>query len=735
MHTATLSTFYLNLSSMNPSLKKGVLAALTCVYMILFSFSPAAAQDGTISGTLTDAGTKKSLPFAFISILKKDSVVRNTMTDANGAFRINVPAGTYSVKADHPGYKSGRTDVVIISAGKTAALNLAIYPENKTLSLGNVEEKQDKTKNSQGTSGGGKKNEMEKQGPILNAPKPDVNLLMVDPSPPPTQKDVTIVTKKVEVLQQKIVTHELKKQSSYSSTSNGSVSNNNVQLYNKVQVGSYKQNQSVVNKQGYYNLPKEKESIQPLDPSQTGKLTAGEINDFSKWKMWNDIEATKLKTNQEIWKFYPSAGRYTVQVTNQNNGPVVDCPVKLNDASGKTVWSARTDNTGKAELWSNMYDANATDKDNMTIIATYKGKEHKKKNAKSFYNGINSIEIPADCNVSNKVEVAFVTDATGSMQDEINFLKTDMNDIIGKIKGRFPELEITTAGMFYRCVGNSYVTKRSDFTKDVNVTSDFIKSNNAGEGGDEALEIAMDEAVNMLSWSKEARARIIFLVLDEPPGKSAAVIEKLQKAIAQAAEKGIRVIPIVCSGEGYDSAKNLEYLTRCFALATNGTYVFLTDHSGIGNAHTAPETDKYKVETLNEIMVRLLYQYTKVPSCKEEVITTVQDTAFTTLNDTLTIQMKVPADTSAKTTNTNLKPAPGLKYYPNPCAGPLCIEPEGEVKEIFLADINGKLVKRWVVTEKVSKLEVDLSEFSNGIYYIQIPNKDKWVTGKVVLLR
>jgi hypothetical protein len=289
--------------------------------------------------------------------------------------------------------------------------------------------------------------------------------------------------------------------------------------------------------------------------------------------------------------------------------------------------------------------------------------------------------------------------------------------------------------MFYRCANNSYVTKRSDFTSDVNVTSDFIKANNAGEGGDEAVETAMDEAVNMLSWSKEARARIIFLVLDEPPGKSAAVIEKLQNAIRQAAEKGIRVIPVVCSGEGYDSAKNLEYLTRCFALATNGTYVFLTDHSGIGNAHTAPETDKYKVETLNDIMVRLLYQYTKVPSCKEDVLTTLKDTAFTTANDTLRIQTKLPVDTAVKTVTTPVKTAPGLKYYPNPCSGPLYIEPEGEVTEVFLADINGKLVKRWEVKEKTNKLEVDLTEFSSGIYYIQIPNKDKWVTGKVVLLR
>jgi hypothetical protein len=54
---------------------------------------------------------------------------------------------------------------------------------------------------------------------------------------------------------------------------------------------------------------------------------------------------------------------------------------------------------------------------------------------------------------------------------------------------------------------------------------------------------------------------------------------------------------------------------RTFALATNGTYVFLTDDSGVGNAHIKPTTDKYDVEKLNEAIKRVIKQYTQMPDC------------------------------------------------------------------------------------------------------------------------
>jgi hypothetical protein len=55
--------------------------------------------------------------------------------------------------------------------------------------------------------------------------------------------------------------------------------------------------------------------------------------------------------------------------------------------------------------------------------------------------------------------------------------------------------------------------------------------------------------------------------------------------------------------------KPTEFFLRFIALATDGTYVFITNHSGIGNDHIAATVGDYKVELLNELMIRLVDQY------------------------------------------------------------------------------------------------------------------------------
>jgi hypothetical protein len=135
-----------------------------------------------------------------------------------------------------------------------------------------------------------------------------------------------------------------------------------------------------------------------------------------------------------------------------------------------------------------------------------------------------------------------------------------------------------------------------------------INAQKAGGGGDyeEAVEIAIYDAVKKQSWSKNAKARIMFVILDAPPHHTPGNITKMQKAIEAAAEQGIKVIPISASG----IEKNTEFLLRFFSVTTNSTYTFLTDDSGIGESHLKPTTGKYEVEFLNDLMIRLILKYT-----------------------------------------------------------------------------------------------------------------------------
>ncbi|MEN8252429.1 MAG: vWA domain-containing protein, partial [Patescibacteria group bacterium] len=242
----------------------------------------------------------------------------------------------------------------------------------------------------------------------------------------------------------------------------------------------------------------------------------------------------------------------------------------------------------------------------------------------------------------------FAVDATGSMSDEIEYLKVELKDIISRITQKRPDLELNLGSIFYRCEGNSYTTLTSPFSKNIDKTINFIKEREAGEGGTEAVEIALDEAVNGMQWSDNAIARLLFIILDEPPGSNTSKVEKLSEAIISAAKKGIRIIPIVASGMNYGSDKSLEYLMRSMALSTNGTYVFLTDDSGIGNAHTRPTTDKYTVELLNELLLRLFYQFTETPKCPDAELLTAIDSNISIENqiDIEEIEKEIRAEMS-----------------------------------------------------------------------------------------
>jgi hypothetical protein len=200
-----------------------------------------------------------------------------------------------------------------------------------------------------------------------------------------------------------------------------------------------------------------------------------------------------------------------------------------------------------------------------------------------------------------------VVDATGSMGDELEFLKTELLDVIERVKDDNPNVSLYTSSVFYRDENDQYVTRVSPFTNSVQTTINFIKDQKADGGGDypEAVHTALEKAIGELQWSYTARTRLLFLVLDAPPHYTTSVIQSIQESIALAAEKGIKIIPVTASGID----KKTEFLMRFFAISTNGTYVFITDHSGVGNSHLEPTVGEYQVEFLNNLMVRLINKY------------------------------------------------------------------------------------------------------------------------------
>jgi hypothetical protein len=347
-------------------------------------------------------------------------------------------------------------------------------------------------------------------------------------------------------------------------------------------------------------------SSNPSAPAQpAGVITAGEWNDLHHWDFWKSLLAkTDFSNHGKTWGFN-SLNRYAFELKDQNQNPLIDAVVKIKSSTGTVVWEGRTDNSGKAELWPQNFDP-------QVVIGgttvTYNNQNFNFPAPVIFEQGMNSITIPTSNEAVSAVDLMFVVDATGSMGDELEYLKTELLDVLERAS-QTPNVSLRTGSVFYKDDGDEYVTRVSNFTTTKTTTVDFVKKQSAGGGGDfpEAVHTALQDAITQASWSTDAKARLLFLVLDAPPHEDENVKAKIREMTKLAASKGIKIIPITASGID----KNTEFLMRFISTSTNGSYVFITNHSGIGNEHLEATVGDYEVEFLNDLMVRLITEYSK----------------------------------------------------------------------------------------------------------------------------
>lgn len=328
---------------------------------------------------------------------------------------------------------------------------------------------------------------------------------------------------------------------------------------------------------------------------KSGQLTAGELNDIEKWSEW-----LELKKNENYTKVVNDWGfkltkKITVSVFSKQNMPISNVVIYLVDEKNQLVQTAKTDVFGRAIVFK------TADK-KYTVQAVYNG----------LVKGLKTTNSQKDvkfvfekATITNDVDILFTIDATGSMGDEISYLKSEIQNIISRIDQRVQQKRVGLT--FYRDKGEEYIVKDFAFTTDIKRVKENLSKQYASGGGDyeEAVERALEVSMAK-SWNKNAKARLLFLVLDAPPHLTQENVVTIKKVIKEAQHKGIKIIPIVASG----ADKTVEFLMRSFSVATNGTYVFLTDDSGIGNSHIKPSAKNYKVEKLNDLIVRLIEKYT-----------------------------------------------------------------------------------------------------------------------------
>ena len=210
----------------------------------------------------------------------------------------------------------------------------------------------------------------------------------------------------------------------------------------------------------------------------------------------------------------------------------------------------------------------------------------------------------------NVIELMYVIDVTGSMGDELSYLKSELADVVKKVTEANPDAVIRLSFLCYRDDSDEEKIYYSDFRdvtdpEGMKAQLDLLKLQDAMGGGD--YEEAVDEALMFAAeknWSENS-TKLVFHFLDAPAHDTPEHRERYAAAVKMAAEKGIRLCPVLASG----SDTQTEYLTRAEAVLTGGTFVFLTDDSGIGFSHHEPQLPDAVHEYLNALMIRLINGY------------------------------------------------------------------------------------------------------------------------------
>ncbi|MCB9618535.1 MAG: VWA domain-containing protein [Sandaracinus sp.] len=202
------------------------------------------------------------------------------------------------------------------------------------------------------------------------------------------------------------------------------------------------------------------------------------------------------------------------------------------------------------------------------------------------------------------LDLAFLIDVTGSMEDELRYVNRELTDIVTRVRAESPETLIRVGAVFYRDRSDSVPLQRIAFTPDVRGFVHAMQTVHASGGGDypEDLDAGLDTAVHGLDWSQDDSVKVLVVVADAPPQRYGGFT--YLQAMRESSQRGIRILPVAASG----ADREVEFLFRAMGTYTAAPYVYLTDDSGIGAPHMEADTDRVAVEYFHDALTRLLVE-------------------------------------------------------------------------------------------------------------------------------
>jgi hypothetical protein len=340
---------------------------------------------------------------------------------------------------------------------------------------------------------------------------------------------------------------------------------------------------------------------------QSGVLTAGDIDDNLNFAAFQRYLNTMLQSDSgRILPPVPMADRVTLRIVDREGRGVANAGVSIFTGDAATPLLASVAGADGVFRFFPVYDG-AGDATRFTAQVRPPDGDAPATSVSfnlSDLNETRTVDVRlADVSATspNALDVMLVIDSTGSMGDEIKYLTTEFRDIVAAIQTQFPGVSTRCGLVVYRDRGDDFVARSYDFTDSLEMMQGQLAEQSANGGGDypEAMEQALGRAIDA-SWRGGNTARLLFLVADAPPHDENLGLT-LDKARA-ARQMGLRIYPLAASGV----ADTAEYLMRVMASTTHSRYLFLTDDSGVGNAHAEPKVPCYIVSRLDQLLIRVI---------------------------------------------------------------------------------------------------------------------------------
>jgi Mg-chelatase subunit ChlD len=297
--------------------------------------------------------------------------------------------------------------------------------------------------------------------------------------------------------------------------------------------------------------------------------------------------------------------RHLLTVRDRTGRGVPDAVVQVRAPDGAQL-RVRTDSAGRVWLHPRSFDAGQSTL--YEVTATRSGQTAQGLLRRGQKDALELQLTGAVAPQRARLDLVFLIDATGSMADEIQKLKSSLRSIADDA-ARLPSRPDLCFGLVaYRDTTDPFVLRSHDFTDDLGAFQKVLNQLQADGGGDypEAMSEALHETVHRLSWRGEGATRMVVLLADAPP-QLGPERPRYDAAMQVALGKGIKVFSVGASGLDPQG----EFIQRQIAQYTGGRFVFLTydradDPASGPGRETVHDVKNYSVASLDRLIGRLI---------------------------------------------------------------------------------------------------------------------------------